>query len=250
MGSSSSSTLIQASSGNNKTTHTGQALSEKQQNYTPMFWVQPLHRQSNFFTYHYINLNHRLDRKQTTEQEFQRLNLKGYQRFSAIYDECGIRGCSRSHIACLEQALTTGADHIAIFEDDIKFLMSPEEFWELMQALQTIDYDVFVFTYSYVPKKGGFIATNHPLLRRITSCQSSTGYVISRHYAPQLLAVFKDGYARGLKDYNYPYKAVDMCWKKLQNKDKWFCYQKKIATQYPGFSDIQKRNVKQQTDFD
>jgi GR25 family glycosyltransferase involved in LPS biosynthesis len=51
----------------------------------------------------YINLNSRSDRRKETENEFEKLNIKDYVRFPAIYNSSnGAIGCLQSHIAILE----------------------------------------------------------------------------------------------------------------------------------------------------
>ena len=58
---------------------------------------------------------------------------------------------------------------------------------------------------------------------------------------------FIEGYNRFKVDNNEKY-AIDMNWKSLQKKDKWFCYYKKMAQQYPGYSDVLNNTV-QNSDF-
>lgn len=194
---------------------------------------------------YYINLDHRTDRRREVEEEFRRMGITGYHRFPAIYNKSmGALGCSSSHIRSLQNAMETGAEHLIIFEDDIQFLVSPEEYSELIEALKKIDYDVFVFTHSY----GQIQPSDHPLLRRITTCYSSTGYVVSRKYAPTLLENFRDGWYNmsiGKED-----STLDVYWISLQKKDKWFCYYKKMAQQRPGYSDISKVSISHHKGFD
>jgi GR25 family glycosyltransferase involved in LPS biosynthesis len=214
-----------------------------------IYEINMICRPSNTFSFHYINLDDRVDRNEITKNEFMLMGIDNYHRFSAIKNKRGALGCSLSHITCLSQAINLGADHICIFEDDIQFLITPGELKQLFEAIQEIDYDGFVFTYSNVPKKGGMLTTTHPLFRRLTSCQSSTGYIVSKHYAATLLDNFTTGFKKFVKNPKGPY-AVDQYWNKLQKMDKWFCYYKKMATQFPGFSDIRQQNIKHHPDFD
>jgi thiol:disulfide interchange protein DsbD len=52
---------------------------------------------------YYINLKHRLDRKEQIEKELNNFHIK-YERFDAIRHNIGIIGCGLSHLAVLEKA--------------------------------------------------------------------------------------------------------------------------------------------------
>ena len=198
---------------------------------------------------YYINLDHRTDRRREVDGEFERMGITDYNRFPAIYNKSmGALGCSSSHIRALQNAMETGSEHLIIFEDDIQFLISPEEYSEMLQALKATDYDVFVFTHSYVPE-GGIQPTDHPLFNRITSCQSSTGYVVSKQYAPTLLQNFRDGWYNLSLSSNSKKYSLDVYWKSLQKKDNWFCYYKKIAQQREGYSDVEKVSISNHQGF-
>ena len=75
----------------------------------------------------YINLEHRIDRKEHVEKELLNIGLKEVQRFNAIKMENGAIGCSMSHLRILQDAQKNNLDHILIVEDDISFL-DPELF--------------------------------------------------------------------------------------------------------------------------
>ena len=74
----------------------------------------------------YINLEHRVDRKNQVEEELKTLGIKA-ERFNAIKMENGAIGCSMSHLKILQDAVNNNLDHVLIVEDDISFL-KPEVF--------------------------------------------------------------------------------------------------------------------------
>ena len=73
----------------------------------------------------YINLDSRFDRRTLFEEQFKELQVRYPQdfafapipRFSAIKDDHGAIGCTKSHIECLRIAKNNGWDHVLIFED-------------------------------------------------------------------------------------------------------------------------------------
>ena len=69
----------------------------------------------------YINLDHRVDRKEHVESELSKIGIKA-ERFSAIKMENGAIGCSMSHLKILQNAFKNKMEHVLIVEDDITFL--------------------------------------------------------------------------------------------------------------------------------
>ena len=53
----------------------------------------------------------------------------------------------------------------------------------------------------------------------------------------------KEGLEKLLETDDFESYAVDMYWKKLQEKDKWLCYHKRVGKQRESYSDIQNENV-------
>ena len=52
----------------------------------------------------YINLEHRVDRKEYIEKELQNIFENPITRFNAINLKSGALGCSMSHLKCIENA--------------------------------------------------------------------------------------------------------------------------------------------------
>ena len=68
----------------------------------------------------YINLEHRVDRKEHVTKELEKIGVKG-ERFNAIKTKNGAIGCTLSHIKCLEIAKERNYEEVFICEDDITF---------------------------------------------------------------------------------------------------------------------------------
>ena len=189
----------------------------------------------------YINLDHRIDRKEQLEYEFDKMDITNYHRINAIKNEKGYVGCSQSHIACLIYAKKMGYPQVIIFEDDFQFLISRHEFRELLDHLSTVDYNVMMLSYNspsdYITEIGD------PLLLRIRDAQTASGYIVSQKYYDTLITNFKEGLEKLLETDDFESYAVDMYWKQLQEKDIWFCYHKRVGKQRESYSDIQNENV-------
>ena len=102
----------------------------------------------------YINLDRRTDRRDHIESTFKEYGIDKYERFSAIPDEFGIVGCTKSHQAVLKLAKQRGYKNVLIFEDDFEFLVSPEEFEKTVCKMfsstnkKSFDGDVCMFSYN------------------------------------------------------------------------------------------------------
>ena len=73
----------------------------------------------------YINLEHRVDRREHVIKELTTkglgLGLENITRFNAIKMINGAVGCSMSHLKILQDAMSNNLDHVLIVEDDITF---------------------------------------------------------------------------------------------------------------------------------
>ena len=186
----------------------------------------------------YINLAHRTDRKQEMEAEFERMGITGYERFDAIKKTPGALGCSLSQVAALTKGIQSGADHIAVFEDDFEFLVTPAEYAGLLQELCNVDYDVLML--DPLPALGHVARTTHPLLHRLTKSCNTGGYIVNRKYASTLLNNFILG-SQLLQACPISPFHVDIFKILLEKRDKWFFYHKKFGRQRMSYSDIERK---------
>lgn len=71
----------------------------------------------------YINLDHRIDRKQEIEILFEKYEIPKEKiiRLSAVKHNKGNIGCYKSHINALELAMNNNYDNVLVLEDDFDF---------------------------------------------------------------------------------------------------------------------------------
>jgi len=194
------------------------------------------------YTAFYINLDTRVDRKNQIENEFKKQDFINFNRFNAIKNKKGYIGCSKSHLECLKIAKQNKYPNVIIFEDDFEFLVGKKEFHNILNHLLNIDYDVFILSYNTSLKN--IKKTKDALINKIKNTQTASGYIVNEKYYDILIKNFEDGlYLLETTD-KYSKYAIDQYWKQLQEKDKWFCYIKRIGKQRESYSDIEKRNVK------
>lgn len=200
----------------------------------------------------YINLEHRVDRKEHVESQLDSIGLKG-ARFNAIKMENGAIGCSMSHLKLLQLALKSGLDHILIVEDDILFLdpqLFKSQFDKFLQNQDSGSWDVILFAGNNMPPYEKVDDT----CVKVTQCQTTTGYLVNGHYIEKLLNNVKMGLTNLIKDpQNHAKYAIDKYWFSLQKTDNWFLITPLTVVQREDYSDIEKKVINYQssmTDLD
>lgn len=219
-------------------------LSSEQADYFEPQDESVIHNNNNQFPALYINLEHRLDRKNQIESELQKVGIYNYQRFNAIKNEKGYLGCSESHLECLKLARDNNYPNVMILEDDFEFVVDENTVQFILNHLLTVDYDVFILSYNTYKKN--ITKTDDQYLKRIKETQTASGYIVNRKYYDTLISNFEEG-LRLLQETDIYHKyAIDQYWKPLQSQDKWYCYKKRIGKQRDSYSDIVKGMVSYQ----
>lgn len=196
---------------------------------------------------YYINLDHRVDRRTHIEQEFQRIGIPA-QRISAVYEPTrGILGCGKSHVRALESFLRSGATYALIFEDDFTFALPAEEVRSTLRSFFAAEcaWDVVMLAGNVLNHTEGPL----PGLRKVLDAQTTSGYMVTRAFAPRLLQNLKEGVARleqhyartGTKKHEY---CLDIYWKHLQPTANWYVFTPKLGYQMEGYSDIELKRTK------
>ena len=190
----------------------------------------------------YINLEHRIDRKKSIENELNKLGLlQKANRFNAIKMSNGAIGCSLSHYQLLRNALKNNLNHICILEDDIIFL-NPELFIsQLNKFLENHkEWDVILIAGNNLPPYQKIDDT----CIKVNSCQTTTGYIVNGHYISKLITNIKVGLTNLInKPHLHSLYAIDKFWFLLQKVDNWFLIIPTSVVQKEDYSDIEKRNV-------
>ena len=200
----------------------------------------------------YINLDSRPDRLEHVRQELAKIGIgeTNAQRISAIKTPNGALGCTLSHIRSLEEAMAADVPCVFICEDDITFT-NPPLFRQNLAAFLEIGaaWDVIIVGGNLCPPYGavtinnGVSNTTANFCCRVFNCQTTTGYIVARHYYSILLANFRksaEALARGVSGRE---AAIDISWKSLQPTGAWYMIMPATVTQYENYSDIERRVV-------
>lgn len=191
---------------------------------------------SNIDHIYYINLEHRQDRNEQILDEFRKMDIPQtkYERFNAIHHATiGGVGCGRSHAAVLEDALHKGYKQIMVFEDDFQFCVDAPVFHAAIDSLTQMEYDVCMMSYHLFDSAD----TTTPNFRKVIEAQTTSGYIIKRHYFQKLIDIFREA-ADNFERTNYHWMyAIDVMWKPLQRADNWICFDPRLGKQCPSFSD-------------
>ena len=187
-----------------------------------------------------INLDHRTDRWELAQKEFEKLGiLDRVIRFSAIKHGDGRVGVIKSNLEIVKIAKSKKLKNVLIFEDDVKFLdNNPLDI--LQKSLEQLNKQSFTCKLFYLG------ANTHNKLTKI----SPNLIYLKNSYAVHSMAYNKDVYDKFI---NYASK-IDRISKQedildvwlateIQNKDICLMTNPMITTQRESFSDIEKRNV-------
>ena len=186
----------------------------------------------------YINLITRPDRKQHVEEQLKKMDIQA-QRFDAIKLANGALGCSMSHLKCLEIAKENNWPHLLVIEDDIQFL-DPDLFKSQLNMFfnNHSNWDVVLVGGNNVPPYQKIDDT----CVKVTSCQTTTGYLVNGHYFDTLIDNFRTGIKKLLAEpQKHKFYAIDKYWFALQKRDNWFLIIPLTVTQREDYSDIEKR---------
>jgi GR25 family glycosyltransferase involved in LPS biosynthesis len=190
----------------------------------------------------YINLEHRVDRRQHVESELTKIGLQCFTRFNAIKMENGALGCSMSHLKCLQMAKENGWPHVLIVEDDILFLDKDVFIKQINNFFKNHinDWDTLLISGNNIPPYERLDDT----CVKVTTCQTTTGYLVKSHYYDKLIQNIKMGIVyltrRPQQDHLY---AIDKFWFTLQRADNWLLLTPLTVVQREDYSDIQKRKT-------
>lgn len=193
----------------------------------------------------YINLEKRADRKEHFLQEMKKFCVDESKiiRIDAIYNKNGALGCTKSHIKALEQFMANPAWLTCIiFEDDFTFCdTSVENNTGLLKKFFTNFTDWGMLLLASNQNKSPSKETHVEGIKEVVYSQTTSGYCIHKDSVTEVYKNFKESAAaleRGDAIYQY---AVDVFWNRLTMKR--FCFSPNMGYQYPGYSDIENRNV-------
>lgn len=200
-----------------------------------------------------INLKRRVDRREECRAELKEIGVletEGAFFPAREVKNFGQLGCSLSHAMALSSFLyTSNSNYALILEDDFRFA-DAKVFPDLLQTI-LVDkrWDVFLLGHNVaVPVEK---IDNTPF-QRVVNAQTTSGYIVRRSYAPQLIETFFRSAELlrsiiGLPPGNFIHArrlyCCDILWKELQIKDRFFCTFPQIIQQRASFSDVENRFV-------
>jgi GR25 family glycosyltransferase involved in LPS biosynthesis len=190
----------------------------------------------------YINLESRPDRRDHFLNEIQYLttDVSKVHRIDAIYEKQGALGCTRSHIKALETFLANPSwKTCLILEDD--FTWKNQDLAANEAALQTFftefpDFDCVNLGVSCYNLR--YTDTSNPSIKHAISVQTTSGYAVSRVFAPILLENFQISREKLTGLENPELYSLDQNWKKLQPISHWYLFLPALGYQYANYSDI------------
>lgn len=191
----------------------------------------------------YINLESRSDRKEHVETQLNALKIGmrnlNFERFNAIKNENGAIGCSMSHLSCIKLAKARNWDHVLVCEDDILFTNVPLFLKQLNKFLATVsNWDVVLLAGNNIPP---FQVINDACIR-ISNCQTTTAYIVRRHYYDKLIYNYREGINLLMRNPTHKiHYAIDRYWFQLQRQGKWFLITPLSVVQREDYSDIEER---------
>ena len=176
------------------------------------------------------------------ESQLEQIRMAGnITRFNAIKNANGRIGCSLSHLKCIQLAKEANWESVMILEDDILFLL-PDEFVENANGFflnKKNKWDVLLLAGNNLPP---FTTNADGLSIQVTHCQTTTGYIVKRHYYDALISNIKEGITKLMKEPEHHYYfAIDKYWLQLQKQDRWMLLVPIIVVQKPDYSDIEKK---------
>jgi GR25 family glycosyltransferase involved in LPS biosynthesis len=189
----------------------------------------------------FINLENRTDRLTHVTKQLESIGVVG-ERFNACKTKVGAIGCTLSHIKCLELAKARDYEQVFICEDDITFL-NPSVFLDSLvkfSANKEIEWDMLIIGGNIVPP---YEKVDEYCIR-VGECQTTTGYVVKKHYYDVLIDNFRDSVKNLIQEpENKMTYALDVYWKRLQKKGRWYMLTPFTVVQYDTYSDIEERYV-------
>lgn len=183
----------------------------------------------------YINLDRRADRRKEFEHECMRMGIES-ERFPAITHRMSALGCTMSHLAVLRLARDRGYERVCIFEDDFEFLISKEEYADLLSKIPA-EFDVVMlgwYLYETAPYNETF--------GKVLSATTASGYIVHSRFYDTLIRNLEEAvglFQKNIHTYDVVSKYInDQYWRRLQPNATWLYSVRRIGKQRQSFSDL------------
>jgi hypothetical protein len=186
-----------------------------------------------------INLENRPERLAGVMTELKRLGIDTATRFDAIADRSGIRGCTLSHAAVMEQMIERGWDCVMVVEDDARFAVDRDELDVLVEAFLA-DEQAEVACLAYWHRE---VERRSLLYLRTTKSFTTACYLVKASIAGDLAAVWEEGARRLGEGADRELYGLDHIWNDLQRTRVFVIPIVRAVHQDAGYSDIWKTYV-------
>lgn len=196
---------------------------------------------------YYINLDHRKDRKTEITGELEKMGVPSHKivRISAVNKpRKGDLGCSLSHVNTISQFIDSGYDNCIVLEDDFTFTQPLDEINTTFRYVfeKNVLYDVILLAANEIDVQ----ETEYEYLKKVDSAQTTSAYIVNKHFAPILYQNYRDGvklledsYRAGKSDKLQGPFCIDQYWKRIQPQSNWYMFSPKLGMQRKSHSDIQ-----------
>jgi hypothetical protein len=187
----------------------------------------------------YINLEDKEDRKKAMLDVFDKLGVpkNKIRKIAGVrIAKNGHKGCIQSHILALQMAKLNNWKQVAIFEDDARLLVEPDQFKIMLdKAIAVNKWDMIILHGANQDKKTDDIDGDTDIYYLKHSTQS-TGYIIKSSYYDKLMNLFIHCNDMMSKDNweipgSWEGHALDQQWNKLVEKDNWIGFKNNLMTQ-------------------
>lgn len=190
---------------------------------------------------YYINLEHRLDRKEHIEKLLDESGLLSIsERINAISHVAGQIGCIMSHILTLEKFIESNEEYCLILEDDFSSDNSESLKLDIKKIFDdNIDFDIIQILGNHITL--GDSVSGY--LKKVIESQTTSGYIVNKKFVNTLLDNFRESLIL-ISTYGVSHDfCLDQYWKRLQPISKWYCFYPALGYQMDGYSDILNTDV-------
>ena len=129
---------------------------------------------------------------------------------------------------------------VLIAEDDISWTNDSKSINVFNKVIET-NFDVLVL--------GGTSVIYNPFNYKLYECQTTTGYIVNRHYINILKSCWIEGLEKLEISNKYGIYGLDQFWKSLQMRDNWKIVYPPLFIQEEGYSDIEKKKINYKYSF-
>lgn len=211
-----------------------------------------------------INLPERTERLAQAKAELEAHGITEYEVFAAIKATNGRMGVYLTFYKLIEQAYFAGHKNIMVFEDDVQYVQPLNGFFHVLAIFTTsIQYDIFYLgcnSHDLHENRTPFKKIGQNNVLRVLDAWACHAMIISRGGMYEILKAMNEGaqYFIGVEHFMKDVPGHD-CYKelyyttpldvliqqKIQPLGNCYCIYPMIATQRPGYSDIENKHMEQ-----